>query len=629
MYTWPKGIFVAATVLTAGCAGTIEDPGGGPGTGTGTTGSGTGTTGSGTGTTGSGTGTTGSGNGATGSGTGTTGSGTGTTGSGTGTTGSGTGTTGSGTGTTGSGTGTTGTGTGTTGTGTTPACTPGIAPTSQLPRLNHAQYDNTIRDLFGVTTDASTLLAPDGPGSVDQRAWDGYLAAAESLAPQVISNATIKAKVIPCTPSGDGAACAAQLISTFGAKAFRRPLTADETTRFTKLYTDRATLTATGTFDEAAQLIVKAFLVSPSFLTRAETAEVVDGDHMVLNAYEVASRLSYMLWGTMPDDTLFAAAKAGTLATAEQILAQAQRMMMDAKARTRVSAFHESYALMGPATRWSDVAHDAALFPAFKQSMVPALSDSTKKFFDYVTFDLGGTFQDLLTKPVAFVNKDLAPVYGLDASKYGTDLVKADLDPAQRAGVFTQAGFLASYSSFNRTSPILRGAFLQKQILCAQIGSPPADALNTPVPTDPNLVTNRQRVDAQTAGGTCVGCHHTTVNPTGFAMESYNSIGSWQTAEKDTNAPIDASADVLIGATAVKVNGPVELMAKIAASPEAQRCYAQRMVESAYERVLAAQDACTVQNMAAKVAAGGYTVQNMVTDLTQSPSFRNRVKEAP
>jgi hypothetical protein len=336
-----------------------------------------------------------------------------------------------------------------------------------------------------------------------------------------------------------------------------------------------------------------------------------------------------MLWGSMPDDALFAAAAANTLSTAEQILSQAQRMLMSPKARTRIASFHQTYALMGPATRWSDVSHDAALFPAFKASMVPLLSETTKLFFDHVTFELSGSFQDLITKPVAFVNNELAPIYGLDASKFSATAVKTDLDATQRAGVFTQAGFLASYSSFNRTSPILRGAFLEKQILCASVGSPPAEALNTPVPTDANLKTNRQRVEVQTSGGACVTCHKTIVNPPGFALEAYNSIGTWQTAEKDTGAPIDTVADVMIGSELVKVSGPVELMAKIAASPAAQRCYAQRMVEYAYERVLAAQDACTVESMAAKINKGGYTVLNMVTDLTQSPSFRNRVKEAP
>jgi hypothetical protein len=288
-----------------------------------------------------------------------------------------------------------------------------------------------------------------------------------------------------------------------------------------------------------------------------------------------------------------------------------------------VAEFHRSYAHMGPSTRWADFSRDATLYPAFNAAMVPAMSAETERFFDFVSFDMGGTFQDLMTKPVGFVNAALAPLYGLDPSKYGPDLVQVDLDPATRAGVFTRLGFLAAYSLANRSSPILRGAFIQKQVLCRQIGSPPADAISTPLPID-GLATNRARTDAQTSGAACVGCHHTLINPTGFALEAYDAIGSVQTAEKDDGAAIDSSSAVPIGGNIVNVKGPIELFQAIAKSPEGQHCYAQRWVEHAYAREINPQDSCTVDNMASKLTAGGYTVLNLITDLTQSDSFRYR-----
>src|SRR6185503_16041014 len=251
-----------------------------------------------------------------------------------------------------------------------------------------------------------------------------------------------------------------------------------------------------------------------------------------------------------------------------------QRMIKDPKARTRIGEFHEQYALMGEASRWSEVAHDPAKFPAFKPAMVPMLSEETKRFFDYVTFDPagGGTFQDLILKPVAFVNKDLAPLYGLTST--ATDYTLTNLDTTQRAGLLTHVGFLASYSSYDRSSPILRGAFIEKQVLCRSIGSPPPDAAATPLPNTGN--TNRERVTAQTSAGACAACHSGVVNPPGFVLENYDSVGTWQTTEKGTTFAIDPVADVAIGANTVKVNNPVELMQKIAASPEGQSCYAQR-----------------------------------------------------
>lgn len=592
MITWTRRIAVAATLVT-GCTATIEDPGSGsaPAPGTGTPGTGTPSTGT-------------PGTGAPGTGT--------------------------------PGTGTPGTGTpGTPGTGVPPAagappagvnpatCVPGVPGTSQLPRLTRAQYDNTIRDLVGIEGQPSSNLAPDSRGSVDQRAWEGYQTAAESIATQVMANPTARARAIPCTPSGDGSACARQLVETFGKRAFRRSLTDAEITRYVSLNTNRAQITANNTFDEAAQLIIRAFLLSPSFLTRGEIAEQAQGDVFALSGYEVASRLSYMLWGSMPDEALFASAEAGVLATQEGILSQAQRMLNDPKARTKVSAFHEHYAHMGEGTRWAQIVRDPALYPAFNEGLAPVLAEETKRFFNHVVFEMGGSFRDLLTSPIGFVNAALAPIYGLNAAQYGADLVPVNLDPATRSGVFTRLGFLTSHSLYNRTSPIHRGAFLQKDVLCAPISAPPADAESTPLPAVG--ATNRERVDAQTAGQACAGCHHAFINPTGFALEAYDAIGAYQVTEN--GAPINTAATVTIGQLTVDVTGPVDLMTRIADSPEAQRCYAQKWVQYAYERAQNPADSCTVDNLASKLTQDGYTVVHLITDLTQSPSFRYRALE--
>jgi hypothetical protein len=582
MYDWRTRTLLAATLLTGtACSGEIQAPGGqgGPnGSSTGSTGSG-----GGSGTTGKG------GSGAS----------------------------------TGGGSGTTGTG----GTGSPTQCVPGVPGTSQLPRLTKVQYDNTVRDLVGIEGNPSSMLAPDTTGSVDQRAWDGYKAAADSVAQQVMASATARGRAVPCTPTGDGLACAQQLIAALGQRAFRRPLTAEETTRFTAMYTNRAALTATGTFDEAAQLIVRSFLLSPSFLTRAEISGTPDANNQVpLSGWEIASRLSYMLWSSMPDDALFAAAQANELQTKEQILAQAQRMLTDTKARAMVNAFHQSYAHMGEGTRWASIARDATLYPQFSTAMIPMLTDETTRFFDQIVFGQSGTFKDLMTSPIAFVNATLAPIYGLAASSYGAELTQVELNPAQRPGLLTRAGFLTAYSLFNRPSAILRGAFIQKEVLCTIIGAPPADAEGTPLPTE-GLATNRERTDAQTAGQACAGCHHGIINPTGFAMEAFDAIGAWQATEKDTGAAINTVATIPMDNTEVDVTGPADLMNALANSPQAQHCYAQRWVQFAYERSVNSADSCTVDNLATKLTQSGYTVLNLVADLTQADSFRLRALE--
>ena len=506
------------------------------------------------------------------------------------------------------------------------ACTEAVRPTSQLPRLTRVQYDNTVQDLLGVGGHPSAMLPPDSAGSVDKRAWDGYKAAAAAVAAQVIADPSARAKAIPCAPAGDGSACARQLIDGLGRRAFRRPMTPEDTARFDVLYARRAELTATGSFNDAAQLIIQAFLLSPSFLMRAEIAEAPAGQYFALSGYEIASRLSYMIWGTMPDEPLFAAAASGMLVTDKGILEHARRMLTDPRARATVRAFHETYLHMGDGTRWTNMQRDPALYPAFKPALIPLLSEETTRFVDYVVNDRRGTLSDLLTTPVAFVNAALAPLYGLNAASFGQQLTKVDLDPATRAGLLTRAGFLTAYALYNRPSPILRGAFIQKEVLCTPIGSPPPNAESTPLPTA-GLATNRERTDAQTSAPACAGCHHTFINPTGFAMEAYDAIGAIQTAERDTRAPINSASNVQIGSMTMPVTGPVSLMKAIAAAPETRQCYAKKWLEFAFAQPVTPQQSCTVSTLAERLGQSGYAIVDLMADLTQLQSFRYRALE--
>lgn len=472
------------------------------------------------------------------------------------------------------------------------------------------------------------MLAPD-TASVDQRAWEGYTSAARAISEQVMQDASLKTRFVTCTPAGDGAECAAQIIQSFGQRAFRRPLSELELARFTKLFSERAAITATGTFDEAAELILRAFLLSPTFLLRAETTEVPAGTHLALSGYEVASRLSYTLLDSMPDQTLLDAAAQNALATPEQIRAQAVRLLQeDPRARSKVTAFHEHYMHKGPGTRWADYQRDPNLFPAFSAELVTLLSQETDRFFDHIVFDEGGSFRDLITSPVAFVNASLAPLYGLEASQYGAELVQVALDPAQRPGVFTRAGFLASHSLVNRPSPILRGAFLQKHVLCAPVGSPPPGAEGTPLPEVSATASNRERVDAQTASAECAACHHTIINPTGFALEGFDALGGYQATDQFSGAAVDTAASVLVGSQTVNVSGPVQLFEAIASSREANLCYARAWVQAAYARELTSEDSCVAEELTAKLTAGGYRILDLIADLTQAESFRLRAVPA-
>lgn len=514
-------------------------------------------------------------------------------------------------------------------------CTQMVAPTSQVPRLTNIQYDRVVRDLLGVTTltasgnvTPSQLLATDQAGGLTDLGWSAYRSVGEQIAAQVMADPTLKSKFLKCTPVAGDATCLHNTIIEFGRRAFRRPLATDEVARFDAVVANGAAITPTGAPEEIAEALLYHFLVSPSFLQRAEVAGSPDGaGTYTLSAHETASRLAFMLWGSAPDDLLAQAADTGALATPEQVLAQAQRMLQDPRARDMVNSFHQYYLLMGAGSRWNTAKKDPTLFPTFNEALVSEMTEETLRFFDRIAFT-GGTFQDFILSPIAFVTSATAPFYGLNPASFTTTLTETTLD-ATRPGFLTRLGFLNNFANYSRTSPIFRGAFITKQILGIHIDAPPPGAEQTMLPTGPELDTVRKQIDAMTTGPDCSGCHMGFINPPGFVMEAFNSIGVWQTVEATTNAPIDMTADVTINADQdpVHITSPAEMMAQIAASPGAMRQYAAKWVGFAYERESDPMDACTADILAAKMTASGYTVMSLIADLTQTQSFRVRAAE--
>jgi hypothetical protein len=519
--------------------------------------------------------------------------------------------------------------------GSGPAVGCGVPATTQLPRLTNQQYDRTVRDLLGVTAvgafgglPPSSVLAPDQPGDLTMKAWDGYVAASEAIAGQVMADPTLRRRFMACEPTGDGTTCLKDTITAFGRRAFRRPLRTDELARFEKIVSNRAAITATGAAAEVAEVMLQAFLVSPSFLQRSEIAGAPDGTgRFLLSQHEVASRLSFMLWNSMPDDALDRAADAGALATPAQIRIQAQRMIRDARARDVVGAFHRAYLRAGAGTAWTAAMRDPTRFPGFSDAVVAAMNAETERLLDAVAFESNGSFQDLFATTRGFVNKDTAALYGLDPSGYGAALSEVTLDRNQRPGVLTRVGFLIANAYPDRTSPIARGAFITSAILGLEV---PAHPGSSPPPPDvPGLPTNRARVEAQTTAGACGACHGVYLNPPGYVLEAYDAVGRWQTSEADTGAPIDTAARVMIDGAAVTVRDPADLMAKLAASRDAQRTYAQRWVAYAYGRAAEPLDACVVETLAADINRSGFPIVDLLVELTQPESFRVRAREVP
>lgn len=505
------------------------------------------------------------------------------------------------------------------------SCVPGVPATSQIPRMKDAAYDAVINDLLGLTglssnanQPPSALLAPDSDGALTDIGWNGYLSAAQEIAAEVMAG-TNKSNFITCDPTKD-TSCLTNTVKSFGRKAFRRPLTDTEVTSFMRLNS----LTPAGQPLEVAEAILYAFLASPSFIMLPELAQDKDSSgNFKLNSYEVATRLSFLLWGTVPDDTLSKAADAGQLTTKDQIAAQAQRMVKSDKAKAVVTNFLHFYAGIETGSHWiNNNSHDATKYPSYTAaSYAPAMAEMDAFFQDVVSG--GGTFKDLFLGNNAFVTKDTAALYGLSAASYNTQLTKVALDANQRPGFLTRVGFLSTFSKYDVTSPILRGAFISGRVLGINPGTPdPAFTKMTPPPG--NYATQRQAIDALTANQPCAGCHHVNINPAGYVLEHYNSVGTWQDTDP-LGGTIDGTADVRFSDTDTKtITNPVGMMTEIANLPEAKYYYAEQWVSFAAGRVPNTNDACIVSQLSTNMAQASYPILSVIADYTQADSFHLR-----
>ena len=373
-------------------------------------------------------------------------------------------------------------------------------------RLTRTEYDNTVLALLGNSTAPARAFPGEELGrnfdnnpqllSVGAVLAQGYFDAAEAVAAAAVAG-DLGALVGPCAATG-GAVCAAEFVRAFGARAFRRPLADEEVTRLLRPYA----VGAETDFRSGIRLIVTAVLQSAPFLYRLEAGGATAGKYLRPTSYEMASRLSYLLWKSMPDDALFAAAAADQLQTAASVRAQAERMLADGRTQSMVVDFHD---------QWLDLRavpaleKDPGAFPGFDETVAVALHAEAEALIRDVAFGGGGSgdLTRLLTVPHTFVNADLARFYGAPAVS-GTALQKVTLDGGARSGILTLGGVMAVGAKSNRTSAVLRGAYVRQQILCEDLPAPPPNIPDLPEisPT----ATARERLAAHEVGG-CVECH--------------------------------------------------------------------------------------------------------------------------
>jgi hypothetical protein len=500
---------------------------------------------------------------------------------------------------------------------------PGAAP---IRRLTAFEYDNTVEDLLGDTSKPGQDFPEEGASGFDNNAdvasvarlhAEKYMRAAEDVAARATEDLV---GLLGCDPAADEAGCVQSWVESFGARVWRRPLAADEVAAMTDLFAGaRAGLDGQPANDvrESVSLVLQAFLQSPHFLYRVEFGVPGDGEVVVLDDYEMASRLSYFMWASMPDDELFAVAAAGELHTREQVEAQARRMLDHPRARAMVLHFHE---------QWLDYADidsitkDPAVFPDYTAELAAAQRLEIDTFIDHVVWEGEGTLQALLAAPYTFVDDALASYYGL-VPPGGTGMQQ--VTPADRdvAGVVTQGAILAVHAKPGETHPIQRGLFVREQLLCTIPPPPPDDVDINPPPVDPNATT-RERYEQHRTDPVCAGCH-VLMDPIGFGLENFDGTGRWRTLENGLD--IDASGE--LAGTDVDANfvGAKELADLLASSSMVADCTTTQWFRYAYGRTENPDvDACTIEDLRTRFSGADHEITELLVALTQTDAFMFR-----
>jgi hypothetical protein len=497
---------------------------------------------------------------------------------------------------------------------------PQVGP-ARIHRLTPEEYTSSLRALLGDQTLEPELDADREPIATLDAVRKWYNAADRAVPP---SSAWLSAYG-SCKP--EDAACATTLYEALAERAFRRPLKDDERAWLAQSW---AALPAAASVALRLETMAELIVQAPQFLYLHEQGTPA-GDISLLNGYERAQRLSYFLWDSLPDQALLDAASAGELDTTAGMRAQAERMLSDERAKPVLRSFLEEWLELDGATilpGLDTTPKDAALYPDFDEPLRASMRREIDSFMDYVMFEEDGSLQALFSGTRAYVNGPLASLYGVAGPSSPDQWSWVDLDPTQRAGMLTRAGFLAVHANQTATSPIRRGVYMLKEVLCVDLPSPPANVDNTPIEVTEGdvaggVTTVRQATLARTGNPTCAGCH-TAINELGFAFEHYDAIGRWQDTEAATGGSVDAAANLSNAGAGLDgpVNGAIELSARLAKSPEVARCATKKWFEVALRRSPVALDACSIETIRAKVASTP-SIRELLLALAESDAFLN------
>jgi hypothetical protein len=514
-----------------------------------------------------------------------------------------------------------------------PAAAVGPAP---LRRLTNSEYLNALHDLFPTLSVQLPALPADltvngfDNAAEAQEPSDVLIARYEGIANLIAQTATASpasvSALVGCTDWSTPAkatACATQFLAQTGRRVFRRPLTADESSRL--LLRFQAWQGAVD-FVGAVELTLSTMLQSPQFIYRAEPipAGLKAGSVIPVDSYALASRLSFFLWESAPDDELLGAASRDELSTDEQLRGQAERMLGDDRAKRAFWTFAREW-LGLDRILLSESSVRTGVDPQWTTATQASANRETELFVENI-LGQGGTLRDLLTSRRAWVDGEMSRVYGLPAPSDPSAWAEVSLPESERAGLYTRVAYLAGYSHAGATSPPVRGNAIELRLLCALPVSPPPGAnLSQPMAApDAGPQTNRTLFDERTSPPACQACH-VALNGLGFGLENYNAAGHYQTT--DNGLPVDATGAI----HGTDVDGPftggVELSAALSRSATVHTCATTELVRYAFGRAPAPVEVPTIAQLSKDFLQSGGDLRALMIEVILAPSFRMRLVE--
>jgi hypothetical protein len=497
-------------------------------------------------------------------------------------------------------------------------------------RLSRTEYSLTVYDLLGTPTSFTDKLPDDtiseGFDAIGQFLAfsplhaEGMEAAASALIDELFalpSTDARRTKVLSCTlRSGSEATCARQILTAFARRAYRRPAATAEIDGLMALVDKVRT---GGTYEEGLRAALTAVLLSPHFLYREETSVGVGAATQAkpLNSFELATRLSYFLWSTMPDDALSASADAGKLAAdMSELSAQVDRMLKDPKAAALTTNFATQWLTL---YRLDTVAPDTDVYPGYDDALRVAAQKETTTFVSHLIGD-DLPLSTLIDADFTYANARLGRHYGLSVT--GDVMVRVSLTGAPRAGLLTQASFLMGNAHPHRSSPVKRGDWILDRLLCAATPPPPPNVEIPDLPAANAGISGRQFLEQHRKDPLCASCHN-IIDPVGLGLENFDAIGAYRTV--DSGIQVDASGNYL----GTAFNGAVQLARLVAQDPRFPSCVTKQFLTYGVGRSFSSSAALTYTKALSEhsVAAQQTTWRSWIAMIAASEAFRTNWPE--